>query len=248
MHETRNLVLILVLVVFVIWGLIGWFVLGPAAGWPMRWLPVIGAVVVGVLVWYALNVEDKLPDYLAQHVGSMYYDVEGLSFLPTVRVNEDGQAELCLFYQSRFENYCQAIVHMRPPKGAGFHIRPDMHDLHFAFKADGGDFGVLRQPIGVPEAFKGEVLNVKLAAAVRFPRSHGTRLRKHEGGMECGSFAVDWINAFKVGVHDVSSEIVLENPCTIHLALPRDANADIEGSDVWRQELIHPGPPVGTVL
>ena len=81
-------------------------------------------------------------------------------------------------------------MHLRPPEDC-FVIHPGMRDVHFAFKAGGGDFGVLHQPISVPRHLQGEVIEVQLAAASYYPRSHGARWRRG-GGMPCGTLSVDW--------------------------------------------------------
>jgi hypothetical protein len=253
MHETRNLIVVLILAAAVIWACVVWFVAAPAfapnlstAMWAQRIASVALIAILGAFAWYAFTIEDKMPDRLAPVVGPMYYDVDGLSFMPTIRVNAGGQAELCVYYQNRFENYAMAVVHLRPPENA-FVVRPGVRDLHFTFKADGGDFGVLHQPIGVPRKLRGEVIDVEMAAVARYPRSHGDRLIKHEG-MACGSFPVDWGQAFKVGVHEVSGEIELSSPVTVHLSLPDSAHEAIKGPGVWKQEVLSPGPSAAAVM
>ena len=157
------------------------------------------------------------------------------------RIRPNGnQAELSLYYQNRFENPVEAIVHLRPPQDS-FLIRPGMRDVHFAFKAGGGDFGVIHQPIAVPKHLQGEVIEVKLGAASYYPRSHGARLRKRPG-MPCGTMLVDWSgSAFKSGVHEVSGEIDLHGAVTLHLSMPTDVTAFLTGSESWRQEILAPG-------
>ena len=245
MHEKRNFVLICALVGSVGWAIVAWLLLAdpfgsaPTGVWVQRLLSTALVVVLGGWVYYALNVEDTHPDKLAEVVGPMYYDVDGLSFMPIMRVNENGEAELCIYYQNRFENYCNAVIHLRPPEGS-FKIKEGAHDVHIAFRADGGDFGVIHQPIAVPEKLQGEVVEVHLAAVSRFPRSHGNRLRSNEG-MGCGSFVVDWEQAFKIGVHEVSGEIELIQPATLHLSLPREVKTQIRSADLWKQEQLMAG-------
>jgi hypothetical protein len=205
-HETRNFVMVLLLVAALAWGFVAWFVLGSDA--PMivfqRCAALLLAVSLAIWLFYALKFEDKLPDNLREVVGELYYEADGLSFMPIVRVNQ-GQAELCVYYQNRYENFVEAIVHLRPPE-VSFIIRPGMRDVHFAFKAEGGDFGVIHQPIAVPEHLQGEVINVQLAAASFYPRAHGARWRKRTG-MPCGTLPVDWGGAaLKTGVHESSGE------------------------------------------
>jgi hypothetical protein len=241
MNETRNFAMVLLVLGSLIWGIVAFFVLSEEAPLLLSQKVGSGGLLISCAVWmvYALWFEDKLPDNLGKVVGQVYYEADGLSFLPMIRVNH-GQAELCVYYQNRYEEPCEAIIHLRPPRD-GFVVRQGASDVHFAFKADGGDFGVIHQPIAVPEHLYGEVLDVKLAAASYYPRSHGARLRKTEG-MPCGTFFVDWAGAaFKTGVHEVSDDIELTRPASLHLAMPLDVNADLTGSEVWRQEQLAQG-------
>ena len=242
MHETRNFVLVLVLIGSVVWAIVAWFLFGDSAALiqQQKIISLVLAAASSLMLLYAFKVEDKLPDHLGEVVGDIYYDVDGLSFMPIVRVN-NGMAELCVYYQNRFEETVEAIVHMHPPQDS-FVIRPGMHDAHFAFRADGGDFGVIHQPIGVPAHLQGQVIDIQLAAASWYPRSHGLRLRK-KPGIACGSMLVDWGGAaFKTGVHEVSGEIKLENPATIHLSMPTDVPESASVADAsWRQEQLAAG-------
>ncbi len=116
-----------------------------------------------------------------------------------------------------------------------------MRDVHIAFRAGGGDFGVIHQPIAVPDHLQGDVVNVHLAAASYYPRSHGARLRK-EAGLPCGSLLVDWTGAaFKTGVHEVSGEIELFGPVTLHLSMPVDVRHETSDREVWTQEQLAAG-------
>ncbi len=242
MHEKRNFIVVLLLIVSVVWAIVAWFLLSDQA--PMRLAqrvvsPALIVVLGGWLV-YALRFEDKLPDHLGGILGGgIYYEADGLSFMPTVRVNEN-QAELCVYYQNRFENPVEAVVHLRPPEDS-FVIRPGMRDVHFAFKASGGDFGVIHQPIAVPRHLQGEVINVQLAASTFYPRSHGARVRK-QAGIPCGSLLVDWGGAaFRIGVHEVSGEIELVNPAMLHLSMPTNVAAELPRGDEWKQEQLVAG-------
>lgn len=252
MHETRNFVIIVLLILASLWALAAWLLMADPFGaasagvWAQRVLATLAALMLGGVTWYALRLDDKLADHLGATVGPVYFEAGGLSFMPALRVREDGQAELHLYYQNRFENYCQAIVHLRPPREA-FVTRPGGQDLHFAFKADGGEFGVLRQPIGVPARRRGEVVEVLLAAAARFPRAHGDALRRREG-VPCGTLVVDWDQAFRPGVHEAPDAVELIDPCTLHLSLPAEAHEAVAGPGVWKHEVLEPGPTQNRVL
>ena len=241
MHETRNFCLVIMLIASVIWATVAWFILGSDS--PFIWYQRVAlpAIILVSVVWliYALMFEEKLHDHLKEIVGDIYYDADGLSFMPMIRARGT-QAELSVYYQNRFENPVDAIVHLRPPQEC-FIIRPGMRDVHFAFNAKGGAFGVIHQPIAIPEHLQGELINVQLAAASWYPRSHGSRLLRH-AGLPCGALLVDWGGAaFRTGVHEVSGEIELINPVTLHLSLPAGVNSTITGNEVWTQEQLAAG-------
>ena len=238
MHEKRNFVLVIALIVSVVWAVIASFLLGPDAvlRLPQRIASI--AAVVGCAVWlvYALKVEDKLPNHLKETIGGMYYEADGICFMPIIRASGD-QAELSLYYQNRFENPAEAIVHLRPPADS-FVIRPGARDIHIAFRVDGGDFGVIHQPIAVPSHLQGQVVDVELAAGSYYPRSHGARWRR-EPGMPCGSLLVDWGGAaFKTGVHEGSGEIELISPVTLHLSMPSGVRTEPHERDMWTQTVL----------
>ena len=242
MHETRNFVLVIALIVGVAWGVIAWFVM--ASNTMLLDVQRAGSVALIVLcgawLFYALKIEDKLPNHLREVVGDLYYEADGISFMPIVRANGD-QAELSLYYQNRFENPAEAIVHLRPPEDS-FLIRPGMRDVHIAFMADGGDFGVIRQPIAVPAHLQGQVVDVHLAAVSYYPRSHGARWRRARG-MKCGALLVDWRGAaLKTGVHEVSGELELLDPVTLHLSMPPGVRSETNEHDMWKQEQLVAGP------
>jgi hypothetical protein len=242
-HETRNFIMVILLVAGVVWSVVAWFIFSDGAAILLlqRTASLMLVVSMGAWLFYALKIEDKLPDHLGSTVGELYYDVDGLSFMPTVR-HHNGQAELCVYYQNRFENPVQAIVHLRPV-GDSFIIRPNAVDVHIAFTAGAGDYGAIHQPIAVPEHLQGEVLELELAAASYYARSHGARLRRRPG-MPCGSMLVDWSgSAFKVGVHEVSGEIELHNPSRLRLSMPKGVNAFCTGNESWRQECLAQGTP-----
>lgn len=248
MHEKRNFIMVLMLVGAIVWAVAAWLFLegGVSATHVQRYTSLILAIVLGVWIFYALQIEDKLPDHLRKVVGEYYYEADGLSFMPIIRVR-DNQAELCVYYQNRFENPVETIVHLRPPPpGESFVIQPGMRDVHIAFRAGGGDFGVIHQPIAVPRNLQGQVIELKMAASSWFPRSRGQRWRRR-AGIPAGTLPVDWVgNPLKVGVHEVSDEIPLTNPVTLHLTLPENARNDAAHADIWRQEQLSSGAALVT--
>ena len=242
MHERRNFILVLLMIAAIAWAMIVWFRLGPDSPWigPQRAGSLIAVTGIAGWLFFALKFEDKLPNHLREVVGDLYYEAEGISFMVTVR-RDRGFADLCIHYQNRFENPAQTTVHLRPSSD-GFVIRPGMSDVHVAFGSGGGDFGVIRQPIMIPEKLKGEVIPIQMAAMSHFPRSHGARLRRSRG-MPCGTMVVDWGgNVFRIGVHEVSNEIGLTDPVTLRLAMPKQVNPPPEKASNWTQSRLQAGP------
>ena len=82
---------------------------------------------------------------------------------------------------------------------------------------------------------------VDLATGCGARPSPTSRLRKR-AGLACGSLDVDWGGAaFKTGVHEVSGEIDLHNPVTLHLSMPVEVTATMTGREAWKQEQLVAG-------
>jgi len=240
-HERRNFIMVLLLVGAVIWGVVVWFIFdADELAFPVfqRATSIFLALAMIAFLIFALRFEDKLPDRMKEFVGEMYYNADGLSFMPTIR-REGDHAKLCVYYQNHYENPAHAIVHLRPSEDC-FIIQPGMRDVHFAFTAGGGDFGMIVQPITVPRHLQGEVVEIQLAAASYYPRSHGAQLRRSRG-LPCGTLLVDWGAAFRSGVHEASGEIQLNNPTRLHLSLPSGVEFESDERKPWRQECLAAG-------
>lgn len=242
MHETRNFILVIALIASFLWALIAWIFLDPETGTlvtAQRMLAPVLVFALGAWLFYGLVFEDRLPDYLKDKVGPVYYEADGLSFLPIVRVKQ-GVAELCVYYQNRYESPVEAIVHLRLPDDS-FIVREDMRDVNFAFRCGGGDFGVIEQPIAVPEHLQGQVVTALLAAGTHYPRSYGTCWRR-KPGLPCGTLPADWSGgAFQSGVHEASSEMELTNPIQLRLAMPTDVASAFDAPPPWRQQRLAAG-------
>lgn len=238
MREVRNTLLIIFAFVFFVWVFLAWFWYHNLPGnWTFINRSASSALfVINVLflIW-ALKFEDKLPDLLAEHTGGIYYEQNGLCFMPVMRKEED-RAFLCIYYENRYENACDTIVHIRPPRNAIQH-RPDAYDMHFAFQCPGGAVGVIQQPVAVHPKLQGQVIDVKVAAAVNYPHNKGDQLRSHKG-LPCGTFQVDWGENFRTGMHELSGEIELYDPVTVRLPIPREVSNRIRSGQHWRQQIL----------
>ena len=119
MHERRNFALILLLLGAIVWGVWAWFLAKQEPSHSLltlqRGVSIFLIVLLSAWLFYSMRIEDKLPDHLRQKVGPFYYEADGLSFLPMIRV-QGKQAELCVYYQNRYENPVECLVHLRPPE------------------------------------------------------------------------------------------------------------------------------------
>lgn len=245
MHERRNLIAILAFCASVVWVCFAWLVapdyapnLPPGVA-THQWLSLGVTIIMLALLVYYLKFEDKLPDDLARVTAGNYLEREGLCFMPVVRVREDKAghllAEISLYYQNRYSGECEVVIHMRPANH-GFASHRGAPDVHFAFRCPGGGFGVVHQPVGVPPEHQGEVVEVLIGAAVRYPKTHGTELRSHRG-QRCGTFNVDWELAYRQTQHELGGEIVLRDPATIHLTMPEGVAAGVSRAEFTVESL-----------
>lgn len=195
----------------------------------------VGLLACSVALVWSLFFQDKLPDTLAELTGGLYYERDGVCFMPVVR-KKANQAYVCIFYENRYGNTANAIVHLRPPPESIQH-RPDARDIHFAFAVPGGAVGVIRQPVAVHPRLQGQTVQVQLAAAVNFPHNKGDKLRSHTG-MPCGTFHVDWGENFRTGLHELSGEIELLSPVSLNLPIPTDVTNRIRRGMQWEQQTL----------
>lgn len=238
MHERRNFILTLLLLAAVAWGVAAWLITAVAPGWLTlppsvwlhRWASVVAVVLLSAAVIYTQFFEDKLPDDLGRRTAGFYFEQDGLCFAPLVRVvpTRQGQrAEISLYYQNRFRESCEAVIHLRPKVPGSVFSHRGGRDVHFAFRPEGGAYGVVHQPVAVASEYQGEPVEFEVAAAVRWPHGHGDRLRSRRGA-PCGTFDVDWAEAYRQSRHELCGEIELRSPARTHLVMPENVLADID--------------------
>ena len=236
MHEKRNFILVLIGTASLLWAIWAWTMSESGFFDATKLFPTLITLAIAGFLIYAFNIEDQLPDRLEELVGSHYFEADGVCLFPVVRASPNGP-ELSIYYQNRFENPASVIVHLRPAQHS-FTVVQDATDVHIAFRVGGGDVGVLHQPITVPETLRGEIVNVQMVGVSHYPRSHGTRWRRHEGH-PCGSMDVDWVgNAMKIGAHEVDGTIELRDPVMLHLAMPKNIEQPEPHNTSCRQEIL----------
>ncbi len=239
MRESRNAILVVIMLITGIWAAWAWLPKPPdmAAStiWTHKGIATFLFLVASFYLFWSLRFEDRLPDHLAEHTGGIYYERNGLCLMPVMR-KEGDRAYLCIYYQNRYDSPVEAIVHLRPPENSIQH-RPDASDIHFAFICPGGGVGLIQQPVAVHPKLQGQIVDVKLAAAVNYRHNRGQLLRSHTG-LHCGTFNVDWGINFRTGFHELSGEIELHDPATVHLPIPREVSNRITSNEQWKQETI----------
>jgi hypothetical protein len=241
MHERRNFVVTLLFIAALVWGVYVWISVYVFPGLPEPPPSLlahrIGALVLafglGAVLVYAYRYEDKLEDELGKRTMGSYFERDGLCFAPMVRVVETRsgakQAEISLYYQNRFDNPCEAVIHLRP-RACSMYSHQGARDVHFAFTVQPGAYGVIHQPVAVPHECQGESVQVELAAAVRWPRGHGDCLRSRQG-RACGTFEVDWALAFRQSHHELGGEIELKDPVSVQLTMPEGVREEMGRSE-----------------
>lgn len=236
MHEKRNFILVLLGAASLLWAIWAWTMSGGDSIGFSKIVSLVITLAIAACLVYAFNMEDQLPNQLQEIVGSHYFEADGVCLFPLVRTSETGP-ELSIYFQNRFENPASVIVHLRPAQRS-FTVVEGASDVHIAFRVGGGDVGVLHQPITVPNSLRGEIVNVQMVGVSHYPRSHGTRWRRHEG-RPCGTMDVDWVgNAMKIGAHEVDGTVELTDPVMLHLAMPKDVTSKEPRDPSCRQEIL----------
>ncbi|MCB9845967.1 MAG: hypothetical protein H6811_08290 [Phycisphaeraceae bacterium] len=248
MHERRNLVVFTLLFAALLWGLVAWLVapdylkeLPPSVGWHKA-ASLVALCAFGVFAAYVSWVEDKLPEQLMGRTGGRAFEQDGLLFMPMIRVAEvegrPNHCELSVYYENRFSGDCEAVIHLRPDDAA-FFSHHGAREVHFGFRCPGGAFGVVHQPIAIRRKLQGMPVRVQVAAAVRYPKTHGQKLRSRRG-QPCGTFDVDWALAYRQSSHELGGEIKLADPATLSLVLPDDVDDDIRRGDFRIEPISEP--------
>lgn len=244
MHEYRNFTLIVLFCLATLWGFFAWLVapnyfqsIQPSLA-AHQYASISAFALLGGVLVYVLKFEDRMDDRLQEVTMGRYYEQDGLCFVPVVRVQptkSGNRAEISLYYQNRYSGTAEAVIHMRPPEKA-FYSHRGARDVHFAFRCQPGAFGVIHQPVAVPHQFQGEIVEVELAAAVRWPFGKGDQLRSHRGEA-VGTFDVDWAVAYRQSRHELGGEIELKNPAKIRLTLPELVEEDIARAEYINETL-----------
>jgi hypothetical protein len=176
MGESGKAVLALILIVGLFGTPFAW--MADTVDWPSRiGFPAAGLAAAAILAW-AMMRKDKAPDLLRAKVGS-YWERDGFCFAIQPAVT-DRSARLDVYFQNRYERPCRARVILQPSQQFFLNRRP-VGSFTVEFECDGGAFGVLSLPWGVPGPFQGREQRFDVAASVEYPDGRGSMLRYRDG-------------------------------------------------------------------
>ncbi|MEO0512583.1 MAG: hypothetical protein AAF108_06765 [Planctomycetota bacterium] len=244
MHQSRNNAIVFALSAAIIYGLFAWLLapdltpdVPPSVTFHKYAAASLTLALAAGLVYFVF-IRDKLSDDLARVSGGSYFEKDGLCFFPTTRVRRHGDklvTDLCLYYQNRYGGVCETVIHITPPSET-IYSHKGATDIHFAFIAKPGGFGIIHQPVAVAREFQGRAITLKVGAAVRWPGLRGEKLRSKEG-RPCGDFNIDWNLAHRLSRHELCGEIELIAPASTTIGLPTDVVTDLKGG-MFKQEVI----------
>lgn len=188
---------------------------------------------------------DLAPDYLLQTVGE-YFNRGGFCFGFRPRV-VDGVCWLDACYQNQHESPCVGRIALRPAKGF-FLTRARIEAITFEIPCEGGAFGFVSLPVGLPPEVQGKLQSFEVGASVEYPEGRGRRLRFRDGIFlrTNANFGRGFQTALTVA-GALGGAIVWSSPATVAIPLPGGVAGELTNPESpiyetwWR-----PGdPPLG---
>ncbi|MCK9463723.1 MAG: hypothetical protein M0R80_29235 [Proteobacteria bacterium] len=183
-----------------------------------------GLLSIGAFSWLLVGLlrreEEKLPDFLGEKFLN-WFDQDGLSF--TVRADEvDGVFCLHVWFQSRRDRRCRAVVALRPGRRNKGFGNPKIE-----FEAPPAAFGCASLPIAVGSEFQGRDIALNIGASVSWPDGNGKLVRFQEG-MEVGSApGIDRRDRMFMAGAAMSGGFGFVIPATITLSVPEGVASTI---------------------
>jgi hypothetical protein len=240
MSESGKAVLAVGFIGFAIASLFCWMLADGNPDW--AWAIGLPLAALGCLAWLLWGHfrKDRAPDFLRQSFGR-YFERDGFCFAITCST-EGIRAFLDLYYQNRYSRPSQARVVVRPSRGFWLN-RPEGGVVGVDIACDGGAFGVIRVPWGIPESFQGKTASMDVAAAVRYPQGKGRMLR-FQDGLNVGKTSLSgWTVALTVAGL-LGGKIVMSKPAQVRLAFPAVAATEPAGdAPILHEVLWRPDDP-----
>ncbi len=236
MGESAKAVVALVMIVGMFGSALSWMMddstLGARLGFPAA---ALGSL--GVLIW-SLTRKDRAPDLL-RGVTRPYFERDGFCFA-IVPATTDRSARLDIYYQNRYERPCRAQVVLNPSQQFFLNRRP-VGSFRVEVECEGGAFGVISMPWGIPAPFQGQIQSFDVAAHVEYPGRRG-RLLRYQDGLHVGKARKTvWSGVLTVAAA-TGGMIVLSKPALVKLRLPSDVDESVpEDAPLINQTLWRPG-------
>jgi hypothetical protein len=192
---------------------------------------------VAVILWAASR-RDRAPDFLRRRFGG-YFERDGFCFVLRPNI-EERVFVFNVYYQNRYARECCAHILLCRAEGP-----PTSAPWSVDVACEGGAFGVVRIPWGIPAAFQGGSHKLNVYAEVVYQAGHGQMLRYKEGAGVGAPPADSWspvgilakailVLLAACGVHVWSSpaSIAIVVPTGIAECLPD--NISSSGKILWR--------------
>ena len=184
---------------------------------------------LGLLLW-SLFRRDKAPDHLKQIPGKLL-ERDGFCFKVLAKPVK-GRCYLDLYFQSRYERPCRAIVVLQPSKGF-FLMRPGLASMTVDIDCPAGGFGVTSVPWPVAKKFQGKAQRLDVGADVQYPEGRG-RMIRYRGGVQLRTAGTDsWRATLAVAaILTVSAGmgvvVLLGDAVKVKLRLPVDVEESVD--------------------
>lgn len=185
--------------------------------WLSRGLIAVGVIGLAIVVW-ALMRRDRAPDFLRQRFRNPF-ECNGLFFMVMFETHDE-IAHLVIAFQNRYSRPC--IPTIKLTHQVRFRQLPlELPPIEFA--VDGGEFGVCRMPINIPEQLRGCELSFDLTGRNHFPEGRG-RMLLFRDGMAIGKWEQKALNYIMVAAA-VTGHIHIARAANITLCLPSAARS-----------------------
>jgi hypothetical protein len=243
MNDNKNDALILLGIVFVFSGAMGWMVslTGAVKGsWGLEGIK-YGCSILGALVFYwrfrmmKRVSQEGLSDFLGERFKT-YFEQEGLCVRPAIEV-DGGMGVMRVYYQNRYDRPCVGRFEM--VVNATFTKRRKLKPVYLEFNVAGGEFGVMHVPYGILQALGGKKANYALGMKVKYPKGKGNILRVQRGS-RMGKSARDysWVLALLLLPY-WGILLLLSRSANVTLTLPSGVMETVPEGAAIRQETLN---------
>ena len=180
---------------------------------------------------------DRAPDFLRQMVRDPF-ECAGLYFLPRFE-EDDGISRLAIVFQNRYSRPCIPMIHLAPRE-----VHWQLEPLEFA--ADGGECGVFRRTLNIPEDLRGREITFEIRGKNHYPDGHG-RMLLFRDGLVIGRWSQAALNTITIAAA-VTGHVHIAHSAKVSLRLPNESHTfdSIEHPDAIESIWLPGDDPVQT--